>query len=198
MKILCIHGLRHNKILLERSMKSLIKKFKNDTFVFVNSKFKFENEDDLFCWWNASRDNALTIEKYDNINESIEYLLNIWNNDNFDGILGFSQGSVLAQIFCYYSQNNLINLKNKPKFAILCSTSIISDISLKYLYNDKINIPLCITYGINDQIINEEHTLQISKLLSNEPYIIVHDGGHYVSSSKNTIEKLKSFFDKIK
>ena len=196
MKILCLHGLRHNGTLLEQSMKGISKKFKNIEFVFINSKFKFENEENLYCWWNANRENALTIDKYDLINESINYILQYWNKDIYDGILGFSQGSVVAQIFCYYVQNKIIETY-APKFAILCSSSEISDLNLKKLYETKLNLPICYMYGSKDPIINSETNMKLIEKLGDNVYILEHNGGHYVSSNSGTIDKLQIFFNSL-
>lgn len=198
MKILCLHGLRHNKDLLQKSMKDMVKKIKDVEFVFVNSPFIFEdsNLDGMYCWWNATRENALTIDKYDMIEDSISYLLDVWNKDNFDGILGFSQGSVVVQIFCYYIQNQKIQTYS-PKFAILCSTTEISDIKLSNLYETKLVLPICLMYGMKDGIIPKDTSLAIANKLSNEPYLVEHTGGHYVSSNRETISKLLIFLKKL-
>lgn len=198
MKILCLHGLRHNKDLLERSMKSLIKAFKDVTFVFINSPFVFSDDNkEYYCWWNATRENALTIDTYDTINDSLKYIANIWNNDEFDGILGFSQGSVVAQIFCYQIQNQIIRTYS-PKFAILCSTTPITDSTLKQLYQTKLTIPICLMYGTKDTLVDKSICIDIANTLSDNPFFVEHSGGHYVSSNKEAIDGLKHFFSIIK
>jgi len=197
MKILCLHGLRHNKDLLERSIKPMFNKFKDVTFVFINAPFTFPNEPEFYCWWNATRENAQTIEKYDTINESLQYITNIWNNDKFDGILGFSQGSVVAQIFCYHIQNNVINT-HSPKFAIFCSTTEISDISLHSLYQTKLKIPICVMYGIKDTLVTNDVCIKVGNKLSDNPHLIEHCGGHYVASNRDVIVGLQQFFVNVK
>lgn len=205
--ILVLHGFRHNSKLLQKSMDTIIRKFKSTVnFVFYDSPIKFvdiETKDadfktfdtsELLQWWSATKDSVLTLEKFDTYNESMKNVRDKWNSGKYDGIMGFSQGSVLAQLFCWNAQAGLIELKTKPKFAILCSTFPVTDLELKKFYKDKLNIPSVIMYGTNDTYISDTVTMAVANNICS-PFIIKHDGGHYVSTKKNVIDELTTFFN---
>lgn len=205
MKILCLHGFRHNSALLQKSMSTLTKKFgKNDiTFDFLDSCFPYVCVDgsevlektDLKQWWSAKKDSILKLDTFDTVNESIEHIQKKWDENKYDGILGFSQGSVLAQIFAYRCQNKQINTYS-PKFIILCSTFPITDLHECKQYENKLNLPCFIMYGSKDLFVQKDLTLKFSKICENAT-IYEHNGGHYVSSTKDTCDALLAFFNKL-
>jgi hypothetical protein len=198
-KILCLHGYRHNSARLQKSMNSMIKNFKKHDIIldFINSPIKYiepdqDNQDSLYQWWNIdSKDSVLTLDHYDTLNESIKYLTDIWNKDTYIGILGFSQGSVLVQIFCRYIEQDIIQVNNKPKFSILCSTFPISDINLKDNLS-KLKIPTLFMCGTKDTFVNNDITLKVCEYYENYT-LLQHTGGHYVSSNKESTDKVLEF-----
>lgn len=153
-RILCLHGYRHNKDLLMKSMRTMIKKGENNNiqFDFINSPNKHE-EDGLYQWWNADKETILTLENYDTAENSVDHIKNLWNDNNYDGILGFSQGSLLTQLFCH-------KYPSLPKFAILASTFPITDIRYKNMYDTPSNIPTILMIGKNDNYVTNELSLQ--------------------------------------
>lgn len=194
MRVLCLHGLRQNKDILKKSFEKIIKKSLPEkiTYDFIDSPFNFSTETDLKAWWQATKENALTIDKYDTINESIAHISNTWNNGTYDGFLGFSQGSVVVQILLYLQQNNKINLTNKPKFGILCSTSKISDTELLKLYENKLETPILIFHGEKDNLATKENAKILAQYFSDCEYY-EHQGGHYVCDKNTSINKLIEF-----
>lgn len=204
MKILCVHGFRHNSEALKESMKTLIKKFSKNgiEFHFYDSPISYKSNDvneinnEYKQWWSATRANILTLEKYDTIDESLKHLKERWEEDKYDGILGFSQGSVLVQIFAYQIQNKII-CTYEPKFLILASMFAITDINHKNNYQTQLKYKTAIMAGARDTLVSMGDTLSLIKYFKN-PYTIVHTGGHYVSSSSETYYMLQKFFDECK
>lgn len=99
MKILTLRGYRHNSDLMPKSMRPMINKAKRFDihFDFIYSPLKYEEEQtdiDYRKWWNADRETLFTPEHYNTVAESLDFIVKVWNSDNYDGIMGFSQGSL--------------------------------------------------------------------------------------------------------
>jgi predicted lipase len=202
LKILCLHGFRHNSELFKKSMDSTIKKLSklNVEFDFYDSPINYvgeeEGDDDknnYRQWWSANKDNVLTLENYDTLEQSIQNLKHKWEEGKYDGLLGFSQGSVLAQIFAYQIQNKLLETY-EPKFIVLASTFPITDTNYKKYYQEQLNCKTVIMTGSRDTLVDMKHTLSIIKHFKN-PTTIVHTGGHYFSTSSETYYLFKKFLE---
>lgn len=148
----------------------------------------------------------MSLDTFDTLENSLEILLKKWNEEKYDGILGFSQGSILVQIFAFYCEIKKkihnIEISYVPKFCILSSSFIITDKNVKneieiYSKENKIKMPMCLMYGIKDSFIKQEETLKILNYW-NKNEIIEHKGGHYVSCTRETCEQLLNFINKYK
>jgi len=205
MKILCLHGLRHSGDMMKKSMKDLIRKFakKDIEFDFYTSPIKFtdklaESENEYFQWWSGTRETGLTLEKYDTIEQSINNVLAKWNSDQYDGILGFSQGSVLTQIFAYQIQNKIIDTY-EPKFIILAGASPISDTIYKQYYKDTLKYPVVFIAGMRDTLVTLDITNELRKYFDpDKTLFLIHNGGHYVSTSTEIMYPLLAFINSKK
>ena len=197
LKILCLHGFRHSADAINKSMAGLIKKFekKGVEFVFYNSPIIYTGDDAKDCdyrqWWSATRENVLTLENFDTIEESIKNLSVKWESDNYDGILGFSQGSVLTQIFAYQIQKDIIKV-TPPKFIILASPFPITDNVYKDYYKDQLCYKIAVMTGSRDTLVDTSTSLSLLKYFKDST-TITHSGGHYVSSSGETYNSLQKF-----
>ena len=198
MKILCLHGFRHNSDKLKKSMDPIIRKLEkteyNIDFDFFDSPIPYGCDDDpnneLRKWWTVTREN-INIEHYDTCNDSLQTLFDKWQSDEYDGLLGFSQGSVLIQIFAYQIQMGILAAR-EPKFIILCSTSKISDTHFATYYDQPLEYKTLIISGSRDPLVNIEDVIALRKNFENHQ-IIIHSGGHYVSSNSETYYQLKKF-----
>ena len=204
MKILCLHGFRHNSALLQKSMGTMMTCFKkaNIEFDFLDSNISYTSAEpvdekaNFRQWWSATKDSVTNLTTFDTIEDSLKTVLKKWDDGKYDGILGFSQGSVLAQIFAYRIQNGIFKTY-APKFVILCSTFSITDTNEKKMYEKKLDYPCVIMYGEKDTFVTDELTLQVSAFMAN-PFLIKHKGGHYVSTTKETTDSLLEFLIKFK
>lgn len=201
LKILCLHGFRHNSQLLKKSMEPIIKRLSifDVEFDFLDSPIKYKSEQnntDYRKWWSVTKENALTLEKYDTIEESILHVKNKWTSNKYDGLLGFSQGSILAQIFAYQVQNKVINLEYEPKFIILVNTSLISDINYKVYYQEQLLYKTLIISGSKDTSIDIEHLCNLIKNFKNIS-VIFNTGGRYFSTTTETYYPLRHFLKEI-
>lgn len=197
--ILCLHGYKHNAELLEKSMEMIIQKFKQPGNVNFTVKFHFCNSEilvepqinKLYCW---GKEPFISPPSFQN--SSVMHIVNIWNKFNFDGILGFSQGSIMAQIFYYYIKNKIVNVTNIPQFLILASTYKLEDELLTQFVDKKISCPVALIFGIRDKIKSIEKSIKVIENITNY-MIIVHDGGHYFSDSCDTYWQLKKFLKNL-
>lgn len=199
LKILCLHEFRQNSQLLKKTMEPTVKKLSklNITFDFYDSPIKYQNDinSDYRQWWSATKENILTLKNFDTVKESIHYLKQKWESDKYDGLLGFSQGSTLVQIFAYQIQNKIINTK-EPKFIILASPFPISDVEYNKYYRSQLVYKTLIITGSKDTLVSMELTLSLVKYLRNSKTII-HTGGHYFSTSTETYYLFRKFLQEI-
>lgn len=203
LKILCLHGFKHNSKLLKKSMEETIEKLSkfNIEFDFYDSPIKYNSAEDNVVnnidkmdykqWWSTTKENILTLEKFDTAEESIKNLKKKWESDKYDGLLGFSQGGVLIQIFAYQIQNKIIDTY-EPKFIVIASTIEISDKNYKKYYECQLIYKTLIMVGSKDTLINMEQTLSLIRHFK-DPSIIIHSGGHYFSTTSETYYLFKNF-----
>lgn len=206
--VLCLHGFRHNASLLQKSMSELVKKLKKKNLVFdyVESPHVYISQDNSDTvediktnnyrqWWSATKDSVTTLEKFDTYKESLESVTKQWNSKKYDIVLGFSQGSILAQLFCYSIENNTINTY-KPKLCILASSFSITDTMLKDYYKNQLQCPVIHMYGTKDTFVLPETASKLEQYFAN-CITIKHTGGHYVSGTRDTyalvLDALKKF-----
>lgn len=216
--ILCIHGFRSNGDLLKKSVNSLVKKFSkhNINFDFVTSPIPFididndngtgtENSDGECYkqWWTTSKKRLFDEQKYDTIYESIRYIYDMYSKKKYDGILGYSQGSVLVQVILYLQQFPMLfgekygDIIFNFKFGILGSTFNISDDELSELYKYRLDVPILNLYGSEDTLV----PYNISESFSNKCNKIMnykHHGKHYIPTTKESFEIMKNFINKNK
>jgi uncharacterized protein (DUF924 family) len=132
-------------------------------------------------WWNATDDPTTMI--YNGLENSLEYINSLFKNNNYDGILGFSQGGALAGIISamvHDSRNNksvpikIDNITKSLKFVVIISGFYCRDTRPEFnkcllenkpiqhnptdviVRKDLINIPSFHTWGINDELVNDE------------------------------------------
>ena len=133
LKVLCLHGYKQHAKAFKNRTNALRKSLKNNvefTYITAPILIKFDEnksnnnnkiidgihydhkskvDNDIIeylpksrTWWVSSDNNT----KYIGLRETLIYVINILNKCKFDGILGFSQGSILAIILCLLKDNN--------------------------------------------------------------------------------------------
>ena len=166
-----------------------------------------EIKEDYRQWWSATKDSVTNLDKFDTLEESMELLVKKWNSENYSGILGFSQGSVLVQIFTFFCETKkkvkTLEINYPPKFVILASSFAITDKTIKSEIDEyttsknKLKTPMCLMYGSKDSFVTKDQTLQILDYWNKEQcFELEHNGGHYVSTTKTTCELLFDFITK--
>ena len=103
---------------------------------------------------------------------SLDFLIKIWNEGNYDGILGFSQGAWVIRLALFYLRDGKIKANYMPKFII--NTGLPG-----YGYRPAtgiISIPSIIMGGEDDYQVSacKEWTARYT-----DPTLIIHPGGHH-------------------
>ncbi|CAF1380591.1 unnamed protein product, partial [Didymodactylos carnosus] len=201
LKILVLHSFRQNANSLRRTMKNLLKELKDiGTFFFADAPLPYNptsevNQELLPTfddgnlpetsyqrqWWNVSKDNRM----YHQLDVSIYYLDQLFKSAGpFDGILGGTLAGILAAL---QPVGNI-----SFRFAILISGyPSRADIHVEIMKQNYIqNVPSLHIYGIKDDIVDNEQTLQLASVFKNST-IVQHQGGHFTPNEwPNTSIKL--------
>jgi len=124
-------------------------------------------------------------ESVSNLEEFIE------NNGSFDGIIGYSQGGVMATIL------NGLN-KISVKFMILVGIYPVTDEKLLDLkIYDNIEIPVLGIYGIKDDVVLSEYSKDAYLHIKNSE-VHTHNGGHVIQYNKKLKIKYTEFLLRFK
>lgn len=121
------------------------------------------------AWYHANDDATV----YDGIEESIDYVTQYAKKNIYDGIIGFSQGGVLASII----------IKQNPNlFKYFISISSLRPRAIKYnnLYSvsNPFDFPSLHIYGANDLMINPSKSIEFSKCFK-DSQLYEHNHGHF-------------------
>jgi uncharacterized protein (DUF924 family) len=169
-------------------------------------------------WWNASDDPQTMI--YYGMEESIEYVNSCFNNTQYDGIIGFSQGGTLAGIICMLcnAKNqglelppdiNIDHITRSLKFCAIISGFYCRDIRYaKYIVSsqprvhvpdevniltDSILIPSFHTWGLDDKLVDPWRSEKLSQAFKNKA-VTLHPSGHFAKAIKYwPIQSLKDW-----
>ena len=196
MKILCLHGYGQH----EQSMKStfsgidkmLYQQYKAELH-FVMGPHQVTNfkKEQGYAWFTVGSDDLEAFfgaKKYYGIEESVSKIKQyIQDNGPFDGIIGFSQGSVLTTILLGMNIHSF-------KFAFIIGSYSPTD--PEYILYDKITIPTLHIWGLDDSIVMSDRSEKNYNNYPENKQKYIHDGKHIIPS--NSISKMvyKQFSDK--
>jgi predicted esterase len=184
MNILCLHGFRTSKDHFEKSInKKIVSKLKNHKFYFINSLFSHKEEG--YQWWNTTKEGLYNLEKYDTIDESIEYIIKFIKENKIDILWGFSQGGCIANIIAHKYPKLL-------KKVIISSGFPTTDLNLINTVNHKIELDCLITYGEKDDLVIPSLT---KKLVDDYKKVVLyeHKWGHVIPNDNKFMEVLLEF-----
>ena len=204
--------------------KQLNKKFNNKfEYLFPDAPFVLDEEDQkveneiVRGWVKFERVENFYKEKtvkYIELDKAIESIYKLGDdNKDIEVIFSFSQGSVFLILLIILSLYKSDKYKFKEHFpnlkCMICACGFFrpfpeneefKDLVDEALNKDekmvkKIDIPMLDVYGQNDQFVENEKCIEITKFFENYE-IFCHKGKHYVPSSKADIVRFENFLEK--
>lgn len=222
-KILILHGNRQTGELLlgrlERLKKATSRELGWQIVAVDAPHFHLSDDDDLKdndasdhdckwqrTWWHRKGND------YTGLEESIDLLVDLWDQGDFVGILGFSQGSRLAHIISILNTISNGSMFNGLEFVVHSSgygdCPLPDNLAVYFtdrwhvkasksdLENLTIPIPSLHVMGEQDQLICSKSSLTLMEYYQN-PVSHIHPGGHHVPVKAVDIPVYLQFFKDI-
>ncbi|KAJ2399970.1 hypothetical protein GGI23_002329 [Coemansia sp. RSA 2559] len=130
------------------------------------------------------------------VDTSIEYLDGVLDKQGpFDGILGFSQGGLMAAVMCSvleHRQSAGSNGHPPFRFAIICSGYMLQDSEWQHLYERPLSTPSLHLYGVLDPMIRLSRSMALQQAFVN-PEAFCFDGAHFIPKSHEAILTVSQF-----
>ena len=204
-RILALHSFRTSSFIFEKQLRisglyNLLTQDLKAELTFVNAPHKASgpipqdvlmafSSEDYYEWWNATLDEEQNTWHYENCDESLEYLDSVWKEDEFDGIIGFSQGAAISALFAArLKKENAVRI---PKFIICISGIKVRDARFDPYYEAISDLPNLHIFGQHDPV-----KILTNKLVKcfDSPVILTHERGHVVPRLQADMsETLKNF-----
>ncbi|KAI9297480.1 FSH1-domain-containing protein [Neoconidiobolus thromboides FSU 785] len=196
LRLLMLHGYTQNKNVFEKKCGALRKSLKNHCeFQFIDAPFELTDKEEIKKYsgnsigdenekqlaWFIRNSNV-----YDGLDESVDYLLKFINeNGPFDGILGFSQGGIMASIISKMIEEDIEEIKQKYnsinlfKFNIIVSGFLPRDERVLDYYKKNSTIPSLFIIGERDDLVLPANSLKLKERYDNAT-LLTHEGGHFI------------------
>jgi len=114
-----------------------------------------------------------------------------------DGLVGFSQGGMLAALLCSHKAHELTGWI--PKFVVVCNAYQSERISHQEFFRSGINpnVPSLHIAGLKDQIVKSHRSRSLSELFHNPGYV-ENKAGHHFPSDEGTLHEIVHFLQSIR
>lgn len=159
------------------------------------------------AWWNATDDPKTMV--YRGLEQSLEYIDSLFKTNDFDGIIGFSQGGTLAGIVAALVNDHrkgksvypLKYVSAKLRFVAIISGFYCRDTRPEFINcileeqptdhfpelvkvrKELIDIPSFHSWGMTDTLVNPWRSQKLSEAFSNK-IVHVHPSGHFIKAIK--------------
>lgn len=203
-RFLCLHGHSQNEHVFYEKTGGIRKALKEmvQEFMLISAPhllpLREDQEVSMHTWY--YKDYDLNIVDVDSLKVTLDFLQDLWNQNQFDGIIGFSQGGTLATIIASLCDRKYAF--NGLKYLIIISSPEInhavlnSSIIKMHNYNNCIATKAIFIIGKSDEWVPSDSTIELSYRYANK-VIIYHDGGHYVPSQRCILNQIKEHLDKF-
>lgn len=191
-KVLCLHGYSQNAAIFRDRSGGFRKPFKKNVFEMHYAEGPFgctaKGEDPAIAdadltqraWWRGHSG----METYDGWAETRANLAEVWREEQFDGIIGFSQGAAAAA---------MLAAELRPRFAIFVSGFVPRDAdAASSLLEGVKGVPSLHVYGSADELVVPERSRALSELFA-DATILEHPGGHMTPSGAPIRAQVKEF-----
>ncbi|KAL6078368.1 Ovarian cancer-associated protein 2 [Balamuthia mandrillaris] len=242
LRILCLHGYMQSGPIFQRSSMKHLKervldlKAKNffPELVCPTAPLRLganEEGEEVFGWWQTEpKEQFLTASKQRGFEESFAYLTAFIQeeeaaNGPFDGVIGFSQGGIMASLLCMLSgpcaSNNKDNNKSSPyaslgeqeetrqmewptfsfKFAIMYSSFPTQAQPMAQLYSrivsdeERACIPTLHCWGAKDDLVPPSASKQLAELFGSHAATQEHKGGHVIPTNSPAKQAVRALLN---
>ena len=196
LKVLCLHGYAQNAEIFRDRSGGFRKPLKKSMYEmhYVDGLFGCtkDGEDEAKAdadpmrraWWRGSSAEL----SYKGWDESHQLLTQMWLREDFDGVIGFSQGAAAAAMLC---------AERKPMFGMFVSGFVPRDRhAAAALLAGVRDVPTLHVFGESDELVTPERSRALADLFDGAS-VIVHEGGHMIPSSAHVRTQVLSFLDSV-
>ncbi|CAI2379666.1 unnamed protein product [Moneuplotes crassus] len=211
--VLCLHGFFNNTNVVNHQLRHYRQLFgKYVRFVPINAPFECENVFDqaiarmfkapFYSWYFYDPSTC----ECRGIEESVEYVVDYINNHGpFDGVLGFSQGTMMARILLKMNEFKSTFPKlevDPPKFGVIFSGMFTERARYFPQYDEdclkvltEFQQPMLYVYGDKDPL---KQNIEGALVKEGDYTIIKHDYAHNIPKLKyDDLEEFTRFFDRM-
>lgn len=180
LRILCLHGYHGSASTMRSQVGSLSSTLAPYAdLVFVDAPSLAHGD---FGWWHARTEGNTGGITYQGWERTRDGLMQVFEKQGpFDGILGFSQGAILAGVLCglnaYPEGTPDRSAIFKFDFAIMVGGFVARDSKLSRMYDhhrERYSLPSLHVYGRSDGIVSPHASAELSDMFKN-PTTIVHE-----------------------
>jgi len=146
-----------------------------------------EEEDNVYGWWNRDENGEHTLVK-----EAFEYVIEQTKTEQYDAIIGFSQGGTLATALAL--SGVMPNIRAICTAGAPCTHQVL-DIANKLSDKSKKNgldIPKLHLAGETDSMVSVESTKELVERGGNGQ-LIIHDQGHLFPTRSARVKEILEF-----
>jgi predicted esterase len=196
-RVLCLHGYHGSASLLESQMGPLTDGFASQfEFVALNAPSIAEGD---FGWWHGAF--ALWNEPFRGWERTRDWVVNLFAEQEFDGVFGFSQGAALAGLLVGMrapdGQPN-VSAPLRFDFAMMAGGFVSDEPGHASLYasRTRFDLPSLHLMGRADTIVPIDDSRRLSDRFST-PTVVAHSGGHIIPSTTAVREQVADFFERL-
>ena len=192
-RVLCLHGYHGNASLLRSQMGGLTDEFSSRfEFVAVDAPSIAAGD---FGWWHGAF--ALWNEPFRGWERTREWVINLFAEEDFDGVFGFSQGAALTGLLVGMRASDGEPSEAAPlrfDFAMMAGGFVSNEPAHAPLYASAagFRLPSVHMMGRADTIVPIGDSRQLADRFS-APVIVEHAGGHVVPSETAVRKQVAEF-----
>lgn len=209
LRVLALHGFGQNAaVFLDKRVKELVRKLRNLVeLCAMDGPHALPFDSSLRAWWTYSpelwdgrsesiqalAELLLKVPSFEpaGLQESVEVVLAEWSRGGYDGIMGFSQGAVMAAaVCCELSRRGM----PAPRFALLCAgfgRPVPSGLEA-YPPAAPLLLPSLHLWGSGDDHILGWASEQLTAFFE-KPRVYIHDGGHFWPQKAPDVDAVRDF-----
>ena len=188
-KILCLHGKYQSGAILRNKISGARRKLEREYELhFIDGPILLDNDgDDVFAWWNRSEDGKHTL-----VREAFEYVTEQTKTEQYDAIIGFSQGGTLATSLAVSGVLPSIRVCITAGSPYIPEAFEIATELSKTSTRNGLDIPKLHMAGETDEMVPVDSTRELCENGGNGQ-LIVHDQGHLFPTRSARVRDILDF-----